>query len=282
MNILPTTSSHHILVISDLHIGALYSSGDQAWSKQLKPLLNTGTFDQCILNGDNFEFQQPYSSPADVLITAKNWLSDILKEYPNIEFHYILGNHERFVEFEKLLSSLETQYPNLHIHPSHYRVGDSLFLHGDWHMEPDIQIRKPISYNDNQPSQVEKIVQAAFNIALPATGASWLRFPVNKKINEIRETLSEDNLLSGVSHIFFGHIHTPFIGYQPPDETEKAQITFHNTGAAVNADILNILGVTINDGYCTEVESLTMPRTFAKLVNTKTPYTVKPNAGTAL
>lgn len=72
--------------------------------------------------------------PEESVRVAAEWIRDLTREHPRCRFYYILGNHDSYQPFARELDALAVKVENFQWQPSHLRLGDALFLHGDLHL----------------------------------------------------------------------------------------------------------------------------------------------------
>lgn len=132
------------LTVSDLHLFSDYTQ-----TKQLLPLLDDAIertkADLVVFNGDIFEFEHPKPKFSQKKVATKSieWLEKFSKKHPNLQVHYVMGNHdgvfcpegEEYSEkkdFPRRLRALERELPNFHFYPEYYLAAENaLFTHGD-------------------------------------------------------------------------------------------------------------------------------------------------------
>lgn len=130
------------------------------------------------------------------------------------------------------LQKLTEALPNFEWHPSHARIGDNLFLHGDvtnWRYPSAEKLEKFRAFYD------QKIHRGALMNFLASLstklGLHRLETHLQHKESLCRKILyyferEAPEAIKGIRNIYFGHTHVPFSNFK------YREILFHNTGAA--------------------------------------------------
>ena len=221
------------LVVSDLHLFARRSPG----AARLAALAGQVTeMDVLVLNGDTFDFR--WIAPRDrekAFSTAVEELSALLQRHPQCEVHFILGNHDCLLGWQRALLALAASAPRFHWHAGPLRLGSALFLHGDCaeaSMDAEELQRRRARWEQGLPRG--RLASCAYGFAdalgLSRQAHEWF-FPRRKTVRRIAHYL--DRACPGwrleTRDCYFGHTHLPFSNH------EHEGVNFHNTGSAVGA-----------------------------------------------
>jgi len=215
-------------VVSDLH---LFTHRTTAAHHMDELRDAVGRADFFVLNGDIFDFRwSTLGSLDETAHAAVDGLSSVAAEFPHCRFFYIMGNHDGLEFFADHLDALAARTPNFRWHPSHLRIGNTLFLHGDLALDgacPDPFVRPLLP--------TRRIRGGMLNFAyrlLIALGLHRLAPHLHGRrrcAKRILRCLREHHpaLAEGIQDVYFGHIHKPFSNFRYDG------VTFHNTGSSV-------------------------------------------------
>lgn len=225
-------------VVSDLHLFAERSRAHHIL-KDLHDAAAAGEF--LVLNGDIFDFKwSSLDSHEETVQMAADWISGLVKRHPHCQFHYVLGNHDAYAPFAHRLDALGQEWTNLTVHPTHVRLGDCLFLHGDLAMGRDTDPfrRRLVEEETIKGGNANRAYNLFVGLhAHRLIDLAHSRFLVPRRIH--RCLLEAGNpVIEGVRHIYFGHTHAPF-----SEHTYKG-VVFHNTGSAIHNSHAHLLRVT--------------------------------------
>ncbi len=225
-------------VISDLHMftersvapiyqDAIYKAASEA--------------DFFVLNGDVFDFRWTTLTSAEhTAHIAIEWLEKLAQSSPNCRFFYIMGNHDGLEFFAGHLSAAADKIENFEWHPSHLRIGSSLFLHGDLPLgigRPDA-FERPLLPIERKKG---KIANFLYHLLIESRIHRFTaHFHSAKRCaKRLHRAIIEDTtgLTEGVTDVYFGHIHHSFTDFK------YNGFTFHNTGSAIRHLECNLLAV---------------------------------------
>lgn len=280
------TKPETILFLSDGHFGSR-NSDITAYQDNLRETM--GRYTHVVLNGDMFELMflpglarglAPKERRA-VLKTAirqaVEWLDATLQEYPQTQFHFVLGNHENIRKFRHKLDALQEKHAHFEWDPEAIRIGDAVAIHGDLLTRQQSDRTRPIYRArdvDSQHGWVEKIVkigdkplqmlsnfwncpQVLAEMIVPPQLDKWdeiTRQNLRHKMSYRHEGERKPFSLDGVKHIFLGHTHYPF------DNHRYDGLTYHNSGSFIRAlskpEQLRPLEATMQDGKVLEVKAV--------------------------
>jgi UDP-2,3-diacylglucosamine hydrolase len=225
-------------VVSDLH---LFTHRSEAMALVRRMRAAAAQADFGVLNGDIFDFR--WTNLASLEKTAQaavDWLGDLARSFPHCQWFYIMGNHDGLAFFAPYLDELAEDVENFQWRPSHLRVGDSLFLHGDLPLDPGW--RDPLNRALRSPSRKKgRILNLAYRLyirtGLHRTAASVFRprLCARRILRSLRAYHTD--LADGIRHVYFGHTHRTFSNFQ------YGGLTFHNTGSAIQGLRCDLLTV---------------------------------------
>lgn len=215
-------------VTSDLHLLARRSLGEQRLSAILTVARSA---DVVVLNGDIFDFRwTTLPSIARSIHAALVWLDRLVSARPGCGFHYVLGNHDALQPFADDLAELAALRDNFAWHPTHVKLGKVLFLHGDLVMRGAAQdpFVRPLH---RRISAKGKVANSAYDLVVDARLHGSARLLHSRRWIAGRVLASieahDRSALDGVTDIYLGHTHVPYVGYR------FGGFTFHNTGSAI-------------------------------------------------
>jgi metallophosphoesterase superfamily enzyme len=131
------------LSISDMHLGSKRSYFMKHEKNNIEGGLEPPFFyvyealkykkiDYLVINGDAVELDWgSYYSFKKVMIENAKLFKNLSVMFPKIKIIYILGNHDGYIEFYQILTSLAETTENFEVKPSFLRLGNTLFHHGD-------------------------------------------------------------------------------------------------------------------------------------------------------
>ena len=217
----------HGYVISDLHLFARRSSAERL----LDGMRNAAErADFLVLNGDIFDFRwSTLGSHERTLSAAVGWLRELAEDHSRCRIFFIMGNHDGLTCFARRLEPLAEELANFDWHPTHLRVGQSLFFHGDLPLD-----RRP-AWFERTFTPAERARGKTLNLAYECFVATRMHRPLTamhtprRSARRIVRSLAHPGgeLADGVTDVYFGHTHRAFSDYQ------YGGMSFHNTGAAV-------------------------------------------------
>jgi UDP-2,3-diacylglucosamine hydrolase len=225
-------------VVSDLHLYTHRTSID----RYVERIGNAaGGADFFVLNGDIFDFSwTTLASVAETVGAAERLLEQMAGDYPRCQFFYVLGNHDGYRFFAERLDEVAARVANFHWHPSHLRIGDALFLHGD--LALDVRCRDPFHRSLRRRSRKRgSLLNLGYQMVI-ASGvhrvvSSWHRREhcARRILRCVRQ--HHPRLARGIRDVYFGHIHRSFRDFVHDG------VTFHNTGAAIRGLHCEVLSV---------------------------------------
>ncbi len=219
------------LFLSDLHLFSRRSVGQRHWD-QSKDLITSAS--SIVLGGDMFDFR--WSQLGNLQVTldaASDWLEKAIALNPTASWSYLLGNHDSHPQMQLMLLALGRRYPNFFWSPTHLRIGRNVFLHGD--VVDGMRTVGGLDqyracFHDAEPRG------RAGNFLYSAAVRARLHSVVPRLLHTRRQTCRrlvqylescETDLMTDVSHIYFGHTHIPMSGYQ------FDRFSFYNAGSGI-------------------------------------------------
>jgi UDP-2,3-diacylglucosamine hydrolase len=220
------------IVISDLHLFARRSRGAARFDAVREKLNHAEVL---VLNGDIFDFR--WSTLGDqqkTLPAAMDWLSGLANDFPDCQIHFIIGNHDCTVAFQRELSRFAAGQTRFQWHEYLLRLGPALFFHGDCaHRRMDRHGLNRFRGNWQRDWCWSPALATAYEcvdrLGITRRVHEW-HFPKQKTVERIAYYL--DNTCPGwrdqTRDCFFGHTHLPFSNYK------YEGVSFHNTGSAIH------------------------------------------------
>ncbi len=224
-------------VISDMHMFSRRSTSARHIPAIEAKMAECGVV---VLNGDIFDFRwTSLPSVLETVAAAGDWLEENLTRHPDVEFHFICGNHDSLPSFRTKLAGLSSRYSNLRWHAHYVKLGPHVFLHGDIldSMKRNIPLdeyRKKF-HGDSKKGPLMNIL---YDVLL-FSRLHKIIYMVHREdavAPAILEYLQseEGDLLDGVKNIFFGHTHVPFRDFV------YEGIAFHNSGSMIRGLPCNV------------------------------------------
>lgn len=227
-------------VVSDLHLFTRWTR-----AKKYLPAMSRAAADAdfCVLNGDIFDFRwTTLPSIADTVEAAGEWLRSFAQSHPACQFYYVMGNHDGFDFFAEHLDGMVGGVENLNWHPSHVRIGNALFLHGDLVLHGPMKdpFARPLTRKLRKESDgMISVYHLMHRMRLQRMVA-----PLMKKkwcVDRLAQSfeLARPHITGGVTDIYFGHTHLQFSGLR------HKGYTFHNSGAVTHGFTWNPMKVPL-------------------------------------
>jgi UDP-2,3-diacylglucosamine hydrolase len=186
-------------------------------------------------------------STSETLSAAKKWVEDLVRPFPNCQFHYLLGNHDCAPQLVEKLDEVSDSHANLEIHPYVLRIDDRVFLHGDvvdrlTNQQQLEHARQRRPYEESKGDLANAAYNTVFGLQLQRVATKWY-YPskVAARILHYLDSI-EQGKASGVSDVYFGHTHAQLTNY------EFDGVRFHNGGAPLKGLKFKIVEVTPRAG----------------------------------
>ena len=172
---------------------------------------------------------------------ALAWLDTLAGDCPSCQFHLLLGNHDFHQEFIDRLVRLEETIPNLSWYPYYFRLGSSVFLHGD--VADRVMSEETLAWARSRwlhrkqrgplLSRLYDFVVAA-HLHRPVPYLRYRKRVVARRILSYLESVGQGPA-EGVKNVYFGHTHQSLLGY------EYGGLNFHNAGAPMRGVRFQVL-----------------------------------------
>lgn len=226
-----------ILVLSDLHFGDKSYQRCPSREANLERMLERRLphMQHVVLNGDIIGtiLADDHNHFESCLAQIANWM----RQAPNAQFHYILGNHDMTAE---LVHAIKERFPegsNLKVVDVWARCGDVFFTHGDYGDRNEA--RKDVPANQRQLLTAEETrIEHAGYYANPNrrnlvfSDMKSKNPDVGDRVRKACAPFDELGLLDGISAVMIGHTHRTLYGY--PYETKSGEaIQVYNTGGLI-------------------------------------------------
>ncbi len=217
--------------VSDLHLFSDRSVASDYHSLIENVVANCDVF---VLGGDIFDFKwSRLENLATSLASAKHWLSELIQSNRNCKFHFLMGNHDCSVLFEKTLEWLRLEHDNFDFNNDHLILADSLFLHGDV-VDCGATVHELKKFRHVWANEEPKPKSEMHNCIYNWVVASQVHRPVAKWMNsqarvsrKIFRYMSDVGMdRAAIDRVFYGHTHHQ--NRFTVDGTE-----FRNGGAAI-------------------------------------------------
>ena len=227
-----------ICFVADLHLFARRSRADKYYDQIIHAAADS---DICVLGGDIFDFRwSVYPTEDETAHAAVEWLREFDRATHHTQVHFLLGNHDDHPELLERLPFLEQELKTFEWNRYFYRLGDTLFLHGDVAdrtMTAACLQSQREQFSHNNPTDLQhKLYDVAVKAQLHrlAPPAVYPRKRVAQRILSYMESIGHGKS-TGVEHVFFGHTHRPM------DHFLLNGVHFHNGGAPIGEAPFRIL-----------------------------------------
>ena len=228
--------SHTGYVLSDLHLFTDRSSAE-LYGEQIVEISHQADF--IVLNGDIFDFKWArFKSVEESIRGAIDWLDILCARNKHCQIYYVMGNHDCLESFAEALDRIE--HENFHWSPTHFRIGQALFLHGDLPLSGRDPFKRKLIKEEVVPSErANQLYTRIVNMRLHRVADL-----VNRKNKSVRSICAALGKFAcpdseGVRDIYFGHTHVYF------EELSFGGYVFHNTGGAIRGVQKKILRVKV-------------------------------------
>jgi UDP-2,3-diacylglucosamine hydrolase len=227
--------------VSDLHLFARRSQAELHFEKILDAASGAEHF---ILGGDIFDFRWSQARTIHQAVDdAIYWLDELAVRCRSCQFHLLLGNHDFHQEFIDRLVSLEHAIPNLSWYPYYFRLGSSVFIHGD--VADRVMSEEMLTHARSRwlhRKQRGLVLSRLYDLVMvthlhrPFPYIRYRKRLVAKRILAYLESIGQGPN-DGVRNVYFGHTHQNLVGYQ------YGGLIFHNSGAPMRGVRFQILEV---------------------------------------
>lgn len=236
-----------VCFIADLHLFARRSTASLHQNRMIQSALES---DLCVLGGDIFDFRwSTYLTEDETAHAAVEWLREFDRATHHCQVHFLLGNHDDHPELLERLPFLEQEMPTFEWSRYFYRLGDTLFLHGDvadkTMTAACLKLQREQFIHGSRTELHHRLYDVAIKAQLHrlAPPAVYPCQRVAKRILKYMESVGHGQK-TGVKHVYFGHTHRPM------DHYLCEGVHFHNGGAPIGNAPFRILSrdVILNDG----------------------------------
>lgn len=224
--------------VADLHLFARRSS---AMKHEEEIIQSARDSEICILGGDIFDFRwSTFPTEDETAHAAIEWLRMFDQATDHCTVHLLLGNHDDHPELLERLPFLEQELKTFEWSRYYYRLGDTLFLHGDvadrTMTAACLKTQRDQFSHGSRTELQNRIYDVAIKAQLHrlAPPAVYPCKRVAKRIMNYMESIGHGKE-SGVKHVFFGHTHRPM------DHYLFEGVHFHNGGAPIGGAPFRIL-----------------------------------------
>lgn len=223
---------------SDLHLFARRSTAPRYHADLIRIAREC---DVCVLGGDIFDFRWSIHGSEEATANAAiEWLREFDEQTQNCRVHFLLGNHDDHPLLHQRLPQLMAERETFEWSRFFYRLGNTLFLHGDVAdrtMTAACLEASRNAYQHRPPTPLQHrlydmVVKAHLHRVAPT--AVYPRKKVALRILSYMEHIGHSHS-AGVEHVCFGHTHRPVNNYC------CKQVTFHNGGAPIGKGAFRIV-----------------------------------------
>ena len=218
------------LFLSDLHLFSRRSVGQLRWEQWQRHVAGTSLL---VLGGDIFDFRwSQYRTLSDSVTAAGHWLQDLLEAHLALTVAYVLGHHDCHPDLQQVLTALASQDARFKWFEFHFRLGDSLFLHGDV-----LDARSPgelqrYRHRFHETRARGAVANRVYDIAVAARlhhVAPRLLHGQQRVCRRLGAIIDAQSMGAdqGVRNVFFGHTHRRVSRF-----SHNGQV-FHNPGAGI-------------------------------------------------
>ena len=227
-----------VCFVADLHLFASRSSAQKYYDQIVQAALDS---DVCILGGDIFDFRwSVYPTDDETAHAAIEWLRLFDRDTHHCEVQFLMGNHDDHPDLLERLPFLEQEQRTFHWSRYYYRLGDTLFLHGDVAdrtMTAACLQQQREKFSHGSPSSLQhKLYDVAVAAQLHRLTPTAV-YPCKRVAGRILSYLESigHGKSTGLAHVYFGHTHRPM------DHYLHEGIHFHNGGAPIGTAPFRIL-----------------------------------------
>lgn len=186
-----------------------------------------------ILGGDIFDFRWSTLDSTEATVEAAvRWLDDLSGAHKRCDFHFVLGNHDCNRRFVSALEAYSAAQPNFAVHPYYFRLGRSVFLHGDAADRPRmcsnrLRLRREKWAHDEQRGPWRHLL---YDLAVQTNihrVVGQVAHPKRRVAHRLLNYLTRvgHGPTTGLEHVYFGHTHQAMSNYR------YQGLKFHNGGS---------------------------------------------------
>lgn len=219
------------LFISDLHLFSQRSIGQACWNQNRERIEAARVI---VLGGDIFDIRWSQLSNLSATIDAASaWIQTAITLNPTATWVYLLGNHDCHPRMTTMLATLTEQHANFAWSSTVWRIGRSVFLHGDI-LDGDRHLGGLDAYRrsfheDRQKGKIGNLLYSAVIQTRLHGLVPRVRHRQKKTCERLIRYLERqgEGFLSDVDNIYFGHTHVPMHGFS------YGRFQFYNAGSGI-------------------------------------------------
>ncbi|MGW8255965.1 MAG: metallophosphoesterase [Thermoguttaceae bacterium] len=228
--------------VSDLHLFANRSKASQYLDKIIRMAANAENF---VLGGDIFDFRWARTKHhKHTTEKALSWLTYLLRSCPHCHFYFVLGNHDFHHLFIDQLDCLVVAVPNFSWNRYYFRLGCSVFLHGDAadrksHNAASLAAaREEWLFARRRGPFMSRLYDVVVLTRLhKSTQLVYSKRVVARRLLAYLEEIGQGPA-QGVKNVYFGHTHRRVRDYA------YGGLVFHSGGASIKGLKFHILEAT--------------------------------------
>jgi UDP-2,3-diacylglucosamine pyrophosphatase LpxH len=227
-----------VCFVSDLHLFARRSTAEYHVD-DIVAVANGS--DICVLGGDIFDFRwSTLPSEEATAEAAVQWLREFNEKTNACTVHFLMGNHDDHPLLLKHLPELERQAETFEWSRFFYRLGNTVFLHGDvadrTMTAACLEKQRQQFHHGRRSEMHHRLYDIAVKAQLHRITPPAV-YPCKKVTKRILNYLIQigHGPETGVEHVCFGHTHRPVDNYR------LGGVTFHNCGAPIGKAPFRIL-----------------------------------------
>lgn len=227
-----------ICFVADLHLFARRSNAERYQQRIVDAALES---DLCLLGGDIFDFRwSTFQTEDETAHAAVEWLREFDRQTKHCHVHFLLGNHDDHPELLERLPFLEQEMLTFEWSRYYYRLGDTLFLHGDvadkTMTAACLRLQREQFAHGGRTELHHRLYDVAIKAQLHrlAPPAVYPCKRVAKRILSYLDSIGQGKE-TGITHVYFGHTHRPM------DHYLFEGVHFHNGGAPIGEAPFRIL-----------------------------------------
>ncbi|MEX2176975.1 MAG: metallophosphoesterase [Pirellulaceae bacterium] len=216
--------------VSDLHLFSRRSLALEHTHSLQQAAARSQVF---VLGGDIFDFRwSTLGSTQATVDAAIRWLDDLIGSHPRTDFHFVQGNHDCNRRFVAALDQYAAARSNLTAHPYYFRLGESLFLHGDAADRPQMCAHGLLRRREHWAGDEQRgpLRHVLYDLAMQTQLHRVVGKVAHPKRRVAQRLLGYLNRIghgpaTGLEHVYFGHTHEAMAAYRHDG------VAFHNGGS---------------------------------------------------
>lgn len=224
-------------VVGDLHLFAKRSNGEVIFDSLSEV---TKGSDIIIICGDLFDFRwSSFKTLEESFKSAAGRITSLLKNI-DIPVVYILGNHDGIEGFQSYLNSLKEKFNNFKWYDDSYKLGDTLFIHGDIPLKSEGKSVRGRKFKSDEKIY-SPFMSWGYTLFTRLKIISLYRglFKKSSPLPLIHNAVELDSDYKEVKRVIFGHTH-----FALNSSVFKGR-EYHNCGTPMSGFNFNILNIDI-------------------------------------